>query len=71
MSVEEGSVFFSFRICFVRYLKLVVVFSTQSILFVMPTEMDILAVGFLHACGENYIIFGSHIGERDNKQRLH
>ena len=71
MSVEEGSVFFSFRICFVRYLKLVVVFSTQSILFVMPTEMDILAVGLLRACGENYIIFGSHIGERDNKQRLH
>ena len=71
MSVEEGSVFFSFRICFVRYLKLVVVFSTQSILFVMPTEMGILAVGLLHACGENYIIFGSHIGERDNKQRLH
>ena len=26
----------------------------------------ILAVGFSHDLGENYIIFGSHIGEGDN-----
>ena len=33
--------------------------------------MDIPAVGLLCDCGENYIIFGSHIGEGDNKQQLH
>ena len=31
----------------------------------------ILAVGFSHDLGENYIIFGSHIGEGDNKHGIH
>ena len=31
----------------------------------------ILAVGFSRDRGENYVIFGSHIGDGDNKQRLH
>ena len=31
----------------------------------------ILAVGFSRDRGENYAIFGTHIGAGDNKQRLH
>ena len=58
-----------FRICFVRYLKLIVVFLTQSILFVMRRWTFLSRM--LRDCGENYIIFGSHIGEGDNKQQLH
>ena len=33
--------------------------------------IPILAVGFSRDHGENYVIFGSHIGEGDKKQRLH
>ena len=30
-----------------------------------------LAVGFSRDLGKNYVIFGSHIGEEDNKQQLY
>ena len=68
MSVEEGSGSFQNLLCQIFEINFCVLNSKH---FICHAARWTFLSWMLRDCGENYIIFGSHIGKGDNKQQLH